>query len=179
MRPAHRPPPHAPSHCHPASTETTTQRTTFIDQLAPLPPIATNSSTHTRTARTYSSHLPTIAAITLHSRHYINRSLAACLSFLSRIHATPPLVFTASSPDSHHQWLEGALRRVQDIICQHILNIEAAAPPATPHRIIHTSHSHASPQPQSSSVKTSPSDADGGGIARVTEVTAASSRRPV
>ena len=146
----------------PGVTETTTKRTTFIDQLAPLPPSQ-------QTAQLPLDQLALLFAppddSTSHSPTATRPRAGPLPAYPSYSYgATPQLVFTAKSPDTHHQWLEGALRRVQDIICQHILNVEAAAP-LTPY-IAAATPSPANPQPAffREDIAQRP---DGGGIARV------------
>ena len=142
--------------------ETTAQRTTFIDQLAPLPPSQqTAQLTLDQLAPLFAPPDQPTTQATLATNPAAG-SLPAYPSY--SYNATSPLVFTASSPDSHHQWLEGALRRVQDVVCQHILNIEAAAPPTA--HIASTTPTPTSHQPAffREDVTQRP---DGGGVARV------------
>ncbi|MCJ1297156.1 Coproporphyrinogen-III oxidase, partial [Xylographa carneopallida] len=147
----------------PGVTEKTTQRTTFIHQLAPLPPSQ-------QTAEIPLEQLALLFAppdIQLpHSNSTTSDSSTSSSAPAYPAYAYndfPPLVFTATSPDLHHQWLEGALRRVQDVICQHILNIEAAAP-ATPNTATQLSASTSQPAAFREDITQRP---DGGGIARV------------
>ena len=151
----------------PGIKETTTQRTTFIDQLVPLPPSQQTAQLPLQqlallfTPPDIPNTQPTPPTAPPPSA-----SLPAYPAYPYT--ASPPLVFTAGSADSHHQRIEGALRRVQDIICQHILNIEAAAPPA-PYLPSHTQPTQPSPPPaQPASFREDVTQrADGGGIARV------------
>lgn len=152
----------AASRLPPGVTETTTQRTTFIDQLAPLPPSQLTAQL------TLEQLAPLFAPphdITTRPTPAITAATGSLPAYPSYSYGvTPPLVFTASSPDSHHQWLEAALRRVQDIICQHIVNIEAAAP--LPPTTASDTPSTTQPQPVffREDITQRP---DGGGIARV------------
>jgi coproporphyrinogen III oxidase len=130
-------------------SETRTTVSSFIGDVVPLPP----------SAQTAAISLQQLALLFTPNP---SASSPPPLSYPSYSYSSsPPLIFSASASPLHQQ-LEAALRQTQDIICQHILNIEGGAAAAS------SSGSSSSPSPPPASFRQDLTvRPDGGGIARV------------